>query len=461
MAKLGRLRVRLVLWTITLEAILLLTFAVTLLLFLKNQQDSQIEDALRLSGAQLRSVVETQNDTYVVPDDVIAQLNRREISVWILDGQGEVRFRTGEARNFDLPDDLPAQGVFRDVTLGGEEHVRLYIVPLAEADIVLAYSVDDSRVFLQQVAVGFAIAIPIMLLLSAGGGLFLANRALAPVTQITETARRINAEDLSRRIQMNLPDDEIGELAQTFNAMLDRLDRAFQRERQLTTDASHELRTPLGVLKMQLSLARSRPRETVELMTMMQAMEGDVDRMTRLVEQLLTLARVEQPGLMNFALCDIGGLLHDLGSQYQAVADEKAIQFTIFAEGDLTLPCDADKIRQAIANLMDNAIKYTSANGKIRLEAVQQSECIKITIADTGVGIAPEHLPHLFERFYRADSARTSTTGGFGLGLPITKAIVNAHGGQIEVHSELNVGTTISIILPISIPLFPTGLNSD
>ncbi|MBZ0318284.1 MAG: HAMP domain-containing protein [Anaerolineae bacterium] len=450
MPKMARLRVRLVLWTVVLEAVLLLTFAVILLLFLKNQQDNQIEDTLRLSGAQLRSVVEIQNDTYAVPDDVIAQLNRREISVWILDGQGELHFRTGEARNFDLPDDLPAQGVFRDVTLGGEENVRLYIVPLDETDIVLAYSVDDSRVFLQQVAGGFAIAIPIMLLLSAGGGLFLANRALAPVTQITATARRINAEDLSRRIEMNLPDDEIGELAQTFNAMLGRLDRAFQRERQLTTDASHELRTPLGMLKMQLSLARSRPREATELLAMMRAMEGDVDRMTRLVEQLLTLARAEQQGLMNFALCDIGDVLHDLRNQYQVMLDEKAIQLVVFTEGDLTLSGDADKIRQAIANLMDNAIKYTPADGKIRLEAVRQAESIKITITDTGIGIAAKHLPHLFERFYRADSARTSTTGGFGLGLPLTKAIMDAHGGQIEVHSELNVGTTISIRLPTS-----------
>ncbi len=452
MPKLAGLRVRLVLWTVALETVLLLTFAVVLLLFLKNQQDNQIEDTLRLSGAQLRSVVGIQDGVYAVPDDVIAQLTRREISLWILDGQGEVRFRTGEAQNFALPDDLPAQGVFRDVTLGGEENVRLYIVPLAEADIVLAYAMDDSRAFLQQVAGGFAVAIPIMLLLSAGGGLFLANRALAPVTQITETARRISAEDLSRRIHLDLPEDEIGELAQTFNAMLDRLNRAFQRERQLTTDASHELRTPLGMLKMQLSLARSRPREAAELLTMMQAMEGDVDRMTRLVEQLLTLARVEQPGQMDFVLCDIGELLHDLENQYQVMADEKTIEMVYWAEGDLTLAADPDKLRQALVNLVENAIKYTPEHGKVSIGAGRQAEYIEMTIADTGVGIAPKHLLQLFERFYRVDSARTSTTGGFGLGLPIVKAIIDAHGGQIEIHSELNVGTTISINLPTSNP---------
>lgn len=323
-------------------------------------------------------------------------------------------------------------------------------MPLAEADIVLGYSVDDSRAFLQQVAGGFAVAIPIMLLLSAGGGLFLANRALTPVTQITETARRISAEDLSRRIQLDLPQDEIGELAQTFNAMLERLERAFQRERQLTTDASHELRTPLGMLKMQLSLARSRPREAAELLTMIQAMEGDVDRMTRLVEQLLTLARVEQPGLMNFSPCDIGKLLRELGEQYQAMADEKAIEMVILAEGNLTVACDPDKLRQALANLMDNAIKYTPERGKVRVEVARQVGHIEMTIVDTGVGIAPQHLLHLFERFYRVDSARTNTTGGFGLGLPIVKAIIDAHGGQIQIHGELHVGTTISISLPTS-----------
>lgn len=119
MPKLAHLRVRLVLWTVALETVLLLTFAVILLLFLKNQQDNQIEDTLRLSGAQLRSVADSQDGIYAVPDDVIAQLTRREISLWILDGQGEVRFRTGEAQNFALPDDLPGQGDFRDVKLGG------------------------------------------------------------------------------------------------------------------------------------------------------------------------------------------------------------------------------------------------------------------------------------------------------------------------------------------------------
>ncbi len=233
--------------------------------------------------------------------------------------------------------------------------------------LILAIPLRDSQTIMRQILLGLAIAIPVVLGLSAVGGLFLAGRALQPVAAITHTAQQINAADLSQRLDLDLPDDEIGELAHTFNEMLARLERAFQRERQLTSDVSHELRTPLGMLKTQLSLARSRPREADALLEMMAAMEGDVDRMTRLIEQMLTLARVEQRGLTDFAPVALDSLLREVVAQLQpnAVASKVDLQLEIPPQVDLTVPGDAERLRQVFTNLVENGLKYTPAGGQV------------------------------------------------------------------------------------------------
>jgi len=291
----------------------------------------------------------------------------------------------------------------------------------------------------------------VLLLLSGAGGLFLANRALAPVATITRTARQISAEDLSRRLALQLPNDEIGELAHTFDAMLERLEQGFQRERQLTTDVSHELRTPLGILKTQLSLARSRPRDADTLVRMMANMEADVDRMTRLTEQTLMLTRVEQGGIADLQPLDLGEILEIVVASWEAKAEACNVQLSIKRDKQITLPIkgDADRLYQVFSNLIDNAIKYTSPKSIIGIEANRKVTEIEVLITDSGIGIAPEHLPHVFERFYRADSART--TGGFGLGLAISQAIVQAHRGKLQVKSSVGHGTTFTVLLPLEI----------
>jgi heavy metal sensor kinase len=446
------LRVRLVLWMVVLEAVLLVVLAVVFMVSLRSIQNREIDETLRLSAAQLNEAVDVRDGRYDIPQQDTAALRERSISAWILTPQGEVGATVGDINAASLPDERPTLGSFLDAALADGESVRLYVSSLSEGQenlgtMVLALSLSHSRALLRQVLISLGVAIPVVLLLSASGGLFLSGHALSPVAAMTDTVQQISAADLSQRVQIALGDDEIGRLGRTFNAMLERLDNAFKRERQFTADASHELRTPLGMLKTQLSLARSRPRSAAELLQMMADMEGDVDRMTRLIEQMLTLARIEQRGVAALASVDLGDMLRQVTTELQMRAEEQQIELSLALPSQVCLQMrgDAEKLRQVFTNLIENGLKHTPPGGQVTVSAERHWQTISVTVADTGEGIAAEHLPHVFERFYRADDARTRDDGGFGLGLAITEAIVHAHGGQIAVTSVPRERTTFVV----------------
>lgn len=451
------LRARLALWMVVVEALLLAVFTAVTILILQNLQNQQIEDTLHLSASELNAVIDVRDGQYAAAASETAVVRSRGVMAWILSPDNQVALAIGNAENYDLPSDLPLLDQLGTGTLPDNEPVRYFVTPLSEGSrqlgtIVLAVPISDSQLFTRQMGLGLLIAVPIVLLLSILGGIFLAGRALQPVAAITQTAQKISAENLSHRIDMKLPEDEIGQLAQTFNAMLERIDRAFERERQLTSDVSHELRTPLGMLKTQLSLARSRPREAAALLQMMAEMEGDVDRMTRLVEQMLTLARVEQRGLTQLEPVDCAQLLREVVAELQLSAQEHdvVLQLTLPPQVDFFLLADAARLRQVFVNLIENGIKYSPEGRVVQITAVRHWQQIAISVTNEGAGISPENIPHLFERFYRVDDARARTTGGFGLGLAITKAIVEAHGGSIAVESKIDAGSTFTVQLPVA-----------
>ena len=449
------LRTRLALWMVVVEVLLLAVLTAVLVLTLKNLQNQQIENTLHLSASELNAVIDVRDGRYEVAAGETAVVRERGVMAWILSPDGQIALTIGNAENYDLPMGLPPSGQLNTGTLPDGEPVRYFVTPLLEGTdllgtLVLAFPLSGNQIFTQQIFLGLLIAIPIVLILSVLGGVFLAGRALQPVATITHTAQKINAESLSHRIEMSLPEDEIGQLAQTFNAMLERINRAFERERQLTSDVSHELRTPLGMLKTQLSLARSRPREASALLQMMAEMEGDVDRMTRLVEQMLTLARVEQRGLTPLEIVDCAQLLQDIVADLQVSAQEHAVtlELTLPPQVDFFLLADGERLRQVFVNLIENGIKYSPEGEVVLVTAVRHWQQISISVTNKGAGISPEQIPHLFERFYRADDARARTTGGFGLGLAIAKAIVEAHGGTITVKSDSGEGSTFIVHLP-------------
>ena len=319
-----------------------------------------------------------------------------------------------------------------------------------EAYVEVAEPLTATASALSGLALIVLVAVPVTLAAAAFGGWFIADRALRPIDTITRQAQRISEQDLHHRLDLNLPDDEVGRLARTFDAMLGRLDAAFQRQRQFTADASHELRTPLTVMKTNLGVTLNRPRSAAQYETALMQIDGEVDRLTRLTNDLLLLARsdagqsIGQPHPI-----DLAALVDDVATELRPLAQSKTLTLTCTAESTATVSGNADQLHRLFFNLIENAIKYTAA-GSITARIHPQPDRVRVTIEDTGPGIAAEHLPHVFERFYRVDAARSREQGGSGLGLAIAHSIVTAHTGTLEVNSELGRGTTFTITLPLA-----------
>ena len=293
------------------------------------------------------------------------------------------------------------------------------------------------------------IAYPLTLVVASFGGVFLARRALSPIDNITRTAGQISADDLSQRLDLLLPDDEVGRLARTFYEMIARLDDAFRRQRQFTGDASHEPRTPLTVIKGEIDVSLQKDREPQVYRQVLLAVNEEVDRLIRLTGSLLTLARADA-GQIPFAIedVDISEVVTGAAEQVCSSARDKGVVLNVDPGPPLTLRADEDLLLQLMLNLLDNAIKYTAAGGQMTVGWSMNGPQVELRVRDTGIGIAREHLPYLFDRFYRVDQARSRAQGGVGLGLAISHWITQAHGGSIDVESGPGEGSTFTILLP-------------
>jgi len=298
----------------------------------------------------------------------------------------------------------------------------------------------------------FAIAVPLALALAAGGGIFLARRALKPVDKIAQTAQEIEESDLSQRINVNTK-DELGRLAATLNEMIGRLEKAFQRQKQFTSDASHELRTPLAVIEAESTLALQKERPPSDYRQSLETVSRETRQMSSLIDQLLTLARADAgKEQWNFAEVELGKLITDLSTDVEVLCQEKGLSFQLGQTQDLVVKGDEARLREMFMNLLDNAIRYTSAPGTVSLSLRREGQMAVVAITDTGIGIPAEDIPFIFERFYRVDKSRSRAEGGSGLGLAICQHIAEAHGGKIEVESQVEVGSTFSVWLPLRSP---------
>ncbi len=290
--------------------------------------------------------------------------------------------------------------------------------------------------------------LPIALLGAAAGGYALTARALRPVRQMAQVAGRIDAQRLSERLPVE-GKDEFWDLAGVINGMLDRLEDAVQRERQFTADASHELRTPLSIIKANTSLCLTGEPSVAHLRRSVAAIDGAADAMARLVQDLLLLARSDAGQLVRRR---IELLLADVAREAAArVSAPGRTPITLAMDDDgLCVEGDEDELIRVVTNLLENAQRYTPLDGSITLSLDRRGAMACLTVADTGVGIAPEHLARLGERFYRVDASRSRPDGGAGLGLAIAKTIVEAHGGALEFESAPGQGTTVRVLLPVA-----------
>lgn len=301
--------------------------------------------------------------------------------------------------------------------------------------------------------------IPVALLIAGVGGAFLTNRMIQPVRQMTRTAEQVSAEDLSGRLPIQ-GNDEFADLASTFNKMMGRLQEAFthlklliEQQRRFTADASHELRTPLTVIKAKTSLTLRGDRSPEEYRQALDSIDRAADTMNRLVQDLLLLARSDTGQLgLNLTPITVQDVLEPAA---EIVQKPGSATITLnMPDAPVKVCGDLHALIRLFTNLMENALQHTPPGGKVIIDVESGEEMVSISVRDMGDGIPPEHLPHVFERFYRADASRTRTSGGTGLGLAICKSIAEAHHGTISIDSTLGEGTLVKVMLPLDIPDF-------
>jgi heavy metal sensor kinase len=308
---------------------------------------------------------------------------------------------------------------------------------------------------LHELLVAILIGLPIALIASALGGYSLARRALRPIEQITEQAQTISAERLGRRVPVDNPHDELGQLARVLNDLFARLETSFEQMRRFTADASHELRTPLTAIRSVGEGALRRHHVDPACREVVGSMLEEVERLTTLVDALLTLSRAEGGHIAlrrePVVLLD---LTREVASHVGVLAEDKRQEIVLTStshDGLAPAPVNIDRtvVREALINLLDNAIKYSPEGARIAIRVGNVNRRASVEITDEGPGIAPEHRERIFERFYRIDKARSRELGGAGLGLAIAKWAIDVHGGSIEVESREGVGSTFRVLLPM------------
>jgi len=455
-------------WRLTLWYTLVLTALVAILslVFYFAQQRlllDSLDDTLRSQATLTTSSITINGAELSSAFDKVVNPKEGEQFVRVFNANGEIVADTS-GNAMALSGDL---GGFRTALAGlssyqwmrvDGERMRIFSQPIRATDgrvvgvTQVGLADGDINETLNISATLALLLLPVTLLIAGGSGYWLAGRALKPINTIAELARNIESDSLSRRIELELPNDEIGTLATMFNRMLDRIERAFVRQRQFTADASHELRTPLTLMHSQLEVALASPRNAERDREVFVELTQDVDRLTRLAAALLTLARSDNEQLLlTREVIDVGEFMRRIQGQYVERAAERGVKLVTDATPG-TFVADEDKLTQVFFNLLDNALRYAPTGTSVVLSADLNTDSVEFKVTDEGKGIAAVHLPHIFDRFYRVEPGRgEEDASGIGLGLSICQMIVNAHDGRIAAESAEGVGTTMIVRLPLLI----------
>ncbi len=490
------IRVQLTLWFILVFSVLMLLFGTVFFVNLRTSLQTSFDSSLQLRTQQIAAGINEENGAIAIhdvtgalpglvdadatnstatpgqthlptgttspyPHETHADVNLGAL-VRILNARGEIVYVTPAFLDLNIPPisvTQPLQGSpWRGtVTAQNGQPVRLYSAALTENGTVFGVvQVGESLAplgnTLRSVIIELLLIVPFVLLLGTIGSYWLAAHAFAPINRLTLIARRIEAGDLHERVPVPGSKDEVQSLALTFNEMIERLDKAFKRQRRFVADASHELRTPVAAIRSMTDvvMAKSMPLEREEYLAVLRDVNAEAERLGHLISDLLALARTDENGVeLELEPVRLDLLVADVAATIEPLATERGITLEVLAHEPATVLGDEVRLIQVIMNLIDNAVAYTNAGGKVTLEVEVQNNHAFLTVRDTGIGIAPEHLEHIFERFYRVDPARSRAAGGTGLGLAIVDWIVRAHGGKITVESEVGQGTTFTIMLPL------------
>ncbi len=384
-------------------------------------------------------------------------LNSSNYILQVADNNGAVIWRSENLTSDSLPTiaSYEAEGARIDENrllshywLRGERH-RIVMMRSDIASVTAAYPLSEIDATLRRLFSMMLYALPLVLLLSVWTGWFIAGRSLRPVDDIATLARQITASNLGQRLTRSSNNDEIGRLIDTLNDMIARLETSFTQVKQFTSDASHELKTPLAILMGELEVALRRPMTIEEYKATVASCLEEVERLTHVVQGLLELSRAETgQSIIERKPVRFSTLVADVCDDVLLIAETKHVQLTTDIMSDLQVIGDKVRLHQAVLNVVENAVKYTPSGGSVRVELQRVEDEIRLFVSDTGIGIAHEHIPFLFDRFYRVDKARSKNIHGTGLGLAIVKWIVDVHQGTIKVVSTEGAGTTMQITLP-------------
>ena len=380
-------------------------------------------------------------------------LSPKKTYIQVADRRGAIIYRSYSlgADSLTLPDSLVLNATQLTTTHLHGEAVRAAVTKDRNFTILVGYPLAELREALENMFSIFLILIPIAVAVSIVGGFSLANKSLRPVHDVTTAARRITAENLDQTIPIRDIDDEIGRLISTMNDMIRRLHDSFAQVRQFSADASHELRTPLTIMRGEIELALRTTKTPEEYRRVLASSLEEILRMTSIINNLLTLAKADQ-GVHEVKLSEVNlaELIEELYGDSEALAEHKRIHVSLKNNIPITIVGDKVRLRQLFLNLIDNAIKYTPDGGSVTLSVERRNGMALFEVEDTGIGIPPQDINRIFDRFYRVDKGRSRELGGAGLGLSIAKWIAELHRGSITVKSEPDKGSTFTVHLPIN-----------
>jgi heavy metal sensor kinase len=394
----------------------------------------------RLDVDEVKEEFRAHGELFQVLDDTGAIVHRADT----LAGVTLPRIsETGAVPRFDnlVANGEPLRFLTQKVAVDGRSFTVQVAAPLAE----LQQGLRDALWLLVPLFV-------LMLLIASAGGYFMSRRALEPVDRITQTARSISAENLSQRLAVPSTGDELERLSATLNDMIGRLEASFKRISRFTADASHELRTPLAVMRTTAEVALRHPGDGGEHRAALGAVVGEIERTTQLVDNLLLIAKADAGGAQLAKVpVDVAAAAEEARAQMSILARTKGIALEVRLPDDpVVVIGDRDALRRLFSILLDNAIKYTAAGGVAEVAVSTNGAHAVGVVTDSGIGIPNDDLPHVFDRFYRVDRARTRELGGAGLGLAIARWIAESHGGEIGVASQVDRGSRFEVRLPLA-----------
>ena len=473
------LRARLALWHAAILGLTLAALAGLTLFLLRGFLHSRADQALEQYAETTAAIVAAEvreariNGRREPPRFLNRDLQEWGRKIQIIDAHGKLVERSASLGNQRLPATMDARlaglkGVVSRETVTGldEFPVRVVTVPVQMGKdtpylVQAAASLEGIEDALNRAGTILGVLTPTVFVISLLGGWVLVGRSLRPVDEITRTALAIEHTNLDRRISAPGSDDEIARLASAFNEMIARLDQSFRQIQQFSADASHELKTPLTSIRGEAEVALMREATPEEYRTVLRSIVDETERMTAIVDNLLLLARADAEQIqIRRERVPVHELVMEVFEQLGPLARRKNVTLDVAALDEASVSGDPLWLRQILVNLVNNAIKYTPAGGSVQLSlttdhrsATSQAPEARVSVSDTGPGIPAEHLPHLFNRFYRVDSGRSRDAGGVGLGLNIAKWAAESHGGRIEVASEPGRGSTFILVLPLEQPV--------